>query len=57
MNSKQIIKPEKFKYEVVKFKAVSKILNNEFNNNDSDYQIMSEIIKYWFDNRIKNRWV
>ena len=53
MNSKQIIKPEKFKYDVVKFKAVSKILNNEFNANSTDHEIMSEIINYWFDNRIK----
>jgi len=53
MNSKQIIKPEKFKYDVVKFKAVSKILNNEFSVNSTDHEIMSEIINYWFDNRIK----
>ncbi len=53
MNSKQIIKPEKFTYEVVKFNAVSKILHNEFKNNSSDHEVMSEIIQYWFENRIK----
>ena len=53
MNSKQIIKPEKFTYDIVKFNAVSKILINEFKMNSFDHEIMSEIIQYWFDNRIK----
>ena len=53
MNSKQIIKPEKFTYDTIKFNAVSKILENEFKANSSDHEIMSEIIQYWFDNRIK----
>ena len=53
MNSKQIIKPEKFTFETVKFDTVSKILFNELKNNSSDHEIISEIIQYWFDNRIK----
>ena len=53
MNSKQIIKPEKFTYDTVKFNAVSKKLENEFKTNSSDHETMSEIIQYWFDNRIK----
>ena len=53
MNSKQIIKPEKFTYDIVKFDAVSKILINEFKTNSFDHEIMSDIIQYWFDNRIK----
>ena len=53
MNSKQIIKPEKFTYDTVKFNTVSKILYNEFKDNSDDHEIMSEIIQYWFDNRIK----
>ena len=53
INSKQIIKPEKFTFEIVKFNAVSKILYNEFKTNSSDHEIISEIIQYWFDNRIK----
>ena len=53
MNSKQIIKPEKFIYDTVKFNTVSKILENKFEANSADHEIMSEIIKYWFDNRIK----
>ena len=53
MNSKQIIKPEKFTYDTVKFDAVSKKLENSFKTNSPDHEIMSEIIDYWFDNRIK----
>ena len=53
INSKQIIKPEKFSYEEVKFNAVTKIFSNEFKTNSSDHEIMNEIIQYWFDNRIK----
>jgi len=53
MNSKQIIKPEKFTYDTVKFNAVSKKLENKFKSNSSDHETMSEIIQYWFDNRIK----
>ena len=49
----QIIKPEKFTYDIVKFKAVSKVLNNEFKNNSPDHEIISEIVQYWFDNRVK----
>ena len=53
MNSKQIIKPEKFSYEVVKFSTVSKKLFNEFKTNSPDHETINEIIQYWFDNRIK----
>ena len=53
MNSKQIIKPEKFTYDTIKFDAVSKKLENSFKTNSTDNEIMSEIINYWFDNRIK----
>ena len=53
MNSKQIIKPEKFTYDTIRFDAVSKKLENSFKTNSSDNEIMSEIINYWFDNRIK----
>ena len=53
MNSKQIIKPEKFTYNTIKFDAVSKKLENSFKTNSPDHEIMNEIINYWFDNRIK----
>jgi len=53
MNSKQIIKLEKFTYDTVKFNTVSKKLENKFKANSSDHGAMSEIIQYWFDNKIK----
>ena len=53
MNSKQIIKPEKFTYDTIKFDTVSKKLENSFKTNSPDHEIMTEIIHYWFDNRIK----
>ena len=53
MNSKQIIKPEKFTYDIIKFNTVSKILENKFEANSPDHEIMNEIVRYWFDNRIK----
>ncbi len=53
ISSEQIIKPEKFTYDTIKFNAVSKILENKFETNSTDHKIMSELIQYWFDNRIK----
>ena len=53
MNSKQQIEPEKFLPEIIKFNSVSKVLQNEFKLNSPDHETMSEIIQYWFDNRIK----
>ena len=53
MNSKQIIKPEKFTYDIIKFNTVSKILENKFQANSPDHEIMNKIVQYWFDNRIK----
>ena len=53
MNSKQIIKPEKFTYDTIKFDAVSKKLENSFKTNSPDHEIMSDIINYWFKNKIK----
>ena len=53
MNSKQIIKPEKFTYDAIKFNAVSKRLENKFKANSPDHEIMNKIVQHWFDNRIK----
>ena len=53
INSKQIIKTEKFTYDVIKFETVSKKLFSELKNDSADHKFMSEIIQYWFDNRIK----
>ncbi len=51
MNGKQIIKPEKFDFNEVKFNAVSKKLI--FENKNSDINDMTKIIEYWFSNKIK----
>ena len=53
MNSKQLIKPEKFQYNIIKFDAVSKALNNDFKSDSTDHENMNKLIEYWFDNRIK----
>ena len=53
INSKQIIKPEKFSYDIIRFNTVSKSLLNELKLNSTDHQTISNIIQYWFDNRIK----
>ena len=53
MTGSQIIKPEKFSFDTIKFDAVSKTLYNDHTSSSTDHKIMSEIILYWFDNRIK----
>ncbi len=52
-SSNQVIKSEKFTYDVIKFATVSKTLLNEFSTISPDHEIISNIIQYWFDNRIK----
>ena len=53
INSQQIIKPENFKFNEIRFNAVSKELT--FNDFESDLKIenMKKIINYWYDNKIK----
>ena len=53
MKSNQIIKPEKYTFDIINFDTVSKTLVNEYASNSSDHEIMSDLIQYWFDNRIK----
>lgn len=53
MKSNQIIKPEKYTFDIINFDTVSKTLVNEYASNNSDHEIMSDLIQYWFDNRIK----
>ena len=53
MKSNQIIKPEKYTFDIINFDTVSKTLVNEYVSNSSDHEIMSDLIQYWFDNRIK----
>ena len=53
MNNNQIIKPEKYEFEIIKFDTVSKelIYTSEFAS--SDHKKFKNLIQYWFDNRIK----
>ena len=51
MNGKQIVKPEKFDYDEIKFNSVSKKLI--YNNDLVESPEIKKIIKYWFDNKIK----
>jgi len=53
MNSKQVIKPEKFIFEEVRFDTVTKRLVFKDFKEDSDVNNMKKIINYWFDNKIK----
>ncbi len=53
MNSKQIIKPEKFTYDELKFNSVSKKLLFDDIDEHSDVNDLKKIITYWYDNKIK----
>ena len=53
MKSNQIIKSEKFTYDIINFDTVSKTLLNEYSSNSPDHEIISDIIQNWFDIRIK----
>ena len=53
INNQQIIKPEKFIFDNVNFNAVSKTLVNKFKSKSPEHETMSNLIQYWFDNKIK----
>ena len=53
INGKQIIKPEKFTYDQIKFNTVSKKLIFENLDDSLDIENMKSILRYWFDNKIK----
>ena len=53
INGKQIIKPEKFTYDQIKFNTVSKKLIFENLDDGLDIENMKSILRYWFDNKIK----
>ena len=53
INGKQIIKPEKFSYDQIKFNTVSKKITFENLDYDLDIKNMKNILRYWFDNKIK----
>tara|TARA_Y200000002_G_scaffold374560_1_gene375468 strand:- start:121 stop:606 length:486 start_codon:yes stop_codon:yes gene_type:complete len=53
INSQQIIKPEKFNFDEIKFNTVTKkLIYDDFEEN-SDLNDMKKIINYWYDNKIK----
>ncbi len=54
MNGKQIIKPEKLKFENLIFDVVSKNLINNLSTDSKNHQKISQIIDYWFDNKVKS---
>ena len=54
MNGKQIIKPQKFITNNLQFDVVSKNLNNNLKNVSHNHQKISQIINYWFNNKIKS---
>ena len=53
MKSNLITKPEKNTFNIINFDTVSKTLVNEYASNSTDHEIMTDLIQYWFDNRIK----
>lgn len=53
INSKQIIKPEKFNFNELKFNSVTKKLIYSNLQEDIDIRNMKKIIQYWYDNKIK----
>ena len=54
MNGEQIIKPHKLTFSDLKFDSVSKELFNKFYNNSPNHEKTSQIINYWFENKIKS---
>lgn len=53
MNGKQIVKPEKFNFDEIKFNSVSKKLIFDNYNESIKNSEIKKIIKYWFNNKIK----
>lgn len=54
MNGGQIIKPQDLNFDILKFNVVSKKLNNNYLNNSPNHQKISQIIDYWFNNKVKS---
>ncbi len=53
MNGKQIVKPEKFNFDEIKFNSVSKkLIFDNFDESINNSEI-KQIINYWFNNKIK----
>jgi len=54
MNGEQIIKPQKITSGDLKFNVVSKKLSNNFLSKSPNHNKISQIIDYWFNNKIKS---
>ncbi len=54
INGEQIVKPQKFSFNDLKFDVVSKNLTNNISSESPNHQKISQIINYWFDNKIKS---
>ena len=54
INSKTIIQPEKLNLEQIKFNTVTKNIIFENEKIGNDYDEMTKIINYWFDNKVKS---
>ena len=46
INSQQIVKPEKFNFNDIKFNAVTKKLNYEIEDSNTDTNDIKQLIKY-----------
>ncbi len=54
MNGEQIVKPQKLSFDDLRFDVVSKKLTNNLFNDSQSHQQITEIIDYWFNNKIKS---
>lgn len=54
MNGEQIIKPQDLNFDNLKFNVVSKKLYNNYLNDTPNHQKISQIIDYWFSNKVKS---
>ena len=53
INSEQIVKPEKFNFNEIKFNTVTKKLTYKIGDSNTYANDTKQLIKYWFDNKIK----
>ncbi len=52
-SSQQLIKPEKFNIEEIKFNSVSKTLVYKISDKNPNLDEIKKILDYWFENKIK----
>ena len=54
INGEQIVKPQQFSFDDLRFDVVSKKLTNNIIDESKNYQKINQIINYWFNNKIKS---